>query len=335
MRTRLVILIILLAALWGGLWYGLAAATRAGVDHWADMRRSEGWKIDSGAIGQSGFPFDVHTRIEGLTMQNDQARLASQISLIDLKTRLINPLSPEMHFPAQTIVMGTPQAQVELAIDHADATAALSPGLMLELKRANLLVGPWRMSGPKGPVLSAVETYIELTQDSANDRVYHLHLDLGALRPGPALRDAMVLPNDLPEIFDAFLAEMTVEFDRPLDRSSRPGDRPQPRRFHLRRANAQWGAIDIAADAALKIDTNGIPEGKLSLQANNWKEMLNLVQAVAGFSPATSSQIESMLGIVARMRGDEDTLDVVITFDRGRMSMGLIPLGPAPRIYLQ
>ncbi len=335
MRTKLVTLIILLAVLWGGLWYGLAAVTRAGIDRWAEMRRSEGWQIETGALRQSGFPLEVRTKIEGLTMQNDQARFASQIPLINLKTRLIKPLSPEMQFPAQTIVMGTPQAQVELAIDYANATAALSPGLMLELKRTNLLVGPWRMSGPKGPVISALDTYIELTQNSANDRVYHLHLGVGALRPGPALRDALVLPDDLPETFDAFLAEMTVEFDRPLDRSSRPGDRPQPRRIHLRRANAQWGAIDLAAEAALKIDANGIPEGKLSLRANNWKEMLDLAQAVTALSPAIRRQVENTLGIVARMKGDEATLNVEITFDRGRMSMGLIPLGPAPRIYLQ
>jgi len=335
MWRKLIFLIVLLAALWGGAWYAIAFATRAGIDNWANMRRAEGWTVRTNAQTQSGFPMAVQSRIEGLTLDHRAGGFASQTPVVNVQVALSKPFSPSIVLPAQTIVLARPNARADWSIQGADATVRINPGLMLELKRADLVLLPWTLGGPQGPILTAQGSHADMAQDSADANVYHFSFSIENLAAAQTLRDLLALPDAWPEAFDAFSAKVTVEFDRPQDRTSIPGDRPQPRRVHLRRAAIKWGAIELAAEAELKIDAEGIPQGKLSLSAENWVQMLDLAQATGALDAGARNQIENALAIVARLNGNEANIDIDVTFERGRMSMGLIPLGPAPRIYLQ
>jgi hypothetical protein len=44
--------------------------------------------------------------------------------------------------------------------------------------------------------------------------------------------------------------------------------------------------------------------------------------------------VETGLTFVAGMTGGTDRLEAPLTFAGGRMALGPIPLGPAPRLYL-
>lgn len=335
MLRKLVIGVLLLGTVWTGLWFGIAAATRAGLDNWSDLRRAEGWHVEMTSRQQSGFPLDIHTHIDGLTLERPRTATRIEIPDIEIRSALMKPLSPEIHLPAQTLVIANSVSRATLELEQAKGFLSFHPTPMLELEEAGFVLAPWQVSGPNGPLLMAQGALAEMAQDSADPTVYHFEITAEALRPAAALTEAVSRASDLPEAFDAFLGQMTVAFDRPFDRRSQPRDRPQPRRIDLRRANVKWGAIDLAAEAELAVDQNGLPEGTLSLSARNWMRILDLVEAAGLLDLELRRQIENTLGIVARMNGDEDSIDVEITFAGGRMSLGMFPLGPAPRLYLQ
>jgi hypothetical protein len=135
--------------------------------------------------------------------------------------------------------------------------------------------------------------------------------------------------------FDRFTVEADVRFDRPWDRTALEDSRPQPRRIDLRLAEATWGELRLKVAATLDVDAHGVPTGELTLQARNWREILTLAEAAGALSPDFRPQLEKVLATLANLAGNPDSFDVTLTFADGRMSMGFLPLGPAPYIYLR
>jgi hypothetical protein len=60
-----------------------------------------------------------------------------------------------------------------------------------------------------------------------------------------------------------------------------------------------------------------------------------MVETAGYLPPNMRPQAEQVLKGLAQMTGQTTGLDLTISFQDGRMSMGFIPLGPAPRIILR
>ncbi|AXI45341.1 hypothetical protein C1J03_04375 [Sulfitobacter sp. SK012] len=335
MLRKLIVVIVALALLWGGYWWGVAAAVNAALGNWADMRRSEGWSVAMSDPQQSGYPAAVKTQISTMSLARIDGRTALAIPEIALNVPLSAPLSPTMLLPAQSVTITSPNVSARLDIEGAQVKMALKPSRLAEVQQITLNMAPWQIARSGRPLLSSQGTVAAMVQNPDNDRIYAFNVDVDGLTLAELMRQNLRLPPAWPETFETLELQMTVAFDRPFDRRSQPGDRPQPRRIELERAAATWGAIDLLASADLTVDTSGTPEGTLSLRADNWKAILDMLQATRIFDPRLRDQIENTLGLVAGLSGSSDTLDIEITFADGRMSIGFFPLGPAPKIILR
>ena len=63
--------------------------------------------------------------------------------------------------------------------------------------------------------------------------------------------------------------------------------------------------------------------------------MLTLAQSAGLLPSELRPQLESILSALAGTSGNPEAFDVTLTLANGRVSMGFLPLGPAPRIYLR
>jgi hypothetical protein len=63
--------------------------------------------------------------------------------------------------------------------------------------------------------------------------------------------------------------------------------------------------------------------------------MLSLAEAAGALPGGIASQIERGLSALAGLSGNPNAIDVELTFKDGRMSFGILPLGPAPRLILR
>jgi hypothetical protein len=126
-----------------------------------------------------------------------------------------------------------------------------------------------------------------------------------------------------------------LAFDAPWDRHAIEDRRPQITAIDLSRLAARWGAMELEAAGNLSVDSEGRPEGRITMRAVNWRDMLG-VAASAGWIPQELlPTAERALGLLAGFSGNPDTIDAPLSFQNGFISLGPVPLGPAPRLVLR
>ena len=89
----------------------------------------------------------------------------------------------------------------------------------------------------------------------------------------------------------------------------------------------------MAAD--LTVTSEGVPNGQVSIQAENWREAVAMGRDTDLLPPEVFDAVEQGLSLLAQMTGGPDSLDVRINLRDGFMAVGLIPIGPAPRLILR
>ena len=139
----------------------------------------------------------------------------------------------------------------------------------------------------------------------------------------------------LPETVEDMRIEGTVRFDAPWDLDALAIRRPQPRQVEIDDLHALWGGLDLRVVGGFDIDAAGTPEGRLTVKAVNWRDMLDVLQSngtlPAEFGPLARAALETLAGASGRA----DTLDAPLTLSGGLIRLGPIPIGPAPRMHLR
>jgi len=153
--------------------------------------------------------------------------------------------------------------------------------------------------------------------------------------PGNATRARLRLPDSFPRAFDSLTLQATVTFDTLWDRRALDRARPQPRRIDLHLTEARWGDLRLNFAAALDVDNAGVPTGDVTLQAENWRTMLDLAQASGVLPSALRSQAEGVLQLLAGASGNPENLDVDLTLRDGAIFLAFIPIAQAPRLVIR
>jgi hypothetical protein len=83
------------------------------------------------------------------------------------------------------------------------------------------------------------------------------------------------------------------------------------------------------------VDEAGVPEGALAIRAENWREMVAMAVRAGLIPEQMQGTFEGLLGVVAGLSGDPEVIDADLSFSNGRMFLGPLPVGPAPRLILR
>ncbi|XDA99330.1 DUF2125 domain-containing protein [Sulfitobacter sp. LCG007] len=319
---------------WCGWWWFAATSLERGVQDWFETRRAEGWQADHAGLTRSGFPDRLRLRIENPALADPDTGVAVEMGDLVIEAKAWWPGNVTVQLPGSPILLASPQGRSMLALPG-QAALRTHPGPSLELEHMSLTSGPWSLETEEGSLLSAEDLTLEMQQSGNSAETYALTLEARGFRPGEVARDRFFVPGDWPVAFERFAVQADVVFDRPWDRGALDQSRPQPRHIALKLAEAAWGDLRLKAAADLDVDPTGVPEGELTLQARNWREILTLAEAAGALDPDFRPQIETVLETLARLGGDPDNFDVTLDFEGGGMSMGFLPLGPAPLIYLR
>lgn len=327
-------IIVLVMLILGGWWWVATSSLQNSLSEWLDARRNEGWQADVGKMSRGGFPLRIATTLSDTAIADPETALAFNIPQFTLSTPIYWPGHVNLSLTDEPIVLSTPQGAVTISSDRAEATLRLHPGTSLQLEALNGTSTNLSFDLVEGQILS-VQTLKADVQQGLAPETYDIDLAATDFAPGSVVRQALRLPAAWPKTFDTLVADMTVTFDRPWDRSALETKRPQPRAIKVDQIAAVWADLSITFGADLQIEPNGTASGTANLQAHNWQRMLDLASASGALSPQARPQAESILTLLSGLSGNAETLDVEITIDKGRMRMGFIPLGNAPRIILR
>ncbi|MCR9126674.1 MAG: DUF2125 domain-containing protein [Rhodobacteraceae bacterium] len=331
---RLIFVAMIVCATWGAYWAVSHQAMRGALQSWFEARRDLGWQADFGALDSAGFPTRHVMRLTDVALADPSTGALWRSPGWALDARAIWPGHVTMNFADGTQKFAYFDNTATLDATGLIATLDLRPGLALELADLGLAAGKWRLAGPAGPLAQADDLHVSMQQQT-NPETYRIALSARSFAPGIAARQAARIPPGLPRAFDALTLDMTASFDRPWDRAALETGRPQPRLIDLALADAHWGALRLRAAGSVTVDADGIPEGTITIRAENWRAMLEMAAASGALPDPVLRATERGLAFLARLGDDPDRLVAQLNLRQGVMALGPFPLGPAPRLILR
>lgn len=330
---KLIITVALVCLLWSGWWWAASSALQQATAGWFTARTAEGWQAEYSGLSGGGFPFDLQAGLTDIAVADPRAGLALRTHRLDITAPAHWPGDVTVTLDEGPIQIATPQGRSVLVMQNGVMALNLKPGTALELEALGWTAQAWRIEDTAGARLEADTLTLTMTQVEGPTYAFAAKAD--ALAPGAATRARLRLPDTFPRTFDSIVARATVTFDRPWDRRVLNEARPQPRKIALHLAEARWGDLSFNLAANLNVNSAGIPDGTLSLQAENWRTILDFVQASGRITPALRGQAERLLQVLAQASGNPATLDVDLTLRDGAVFLGFLPIAAAPRILLR
>ena len=323
-----------LALLYSAYWFIAARASESGIAAWLDTRQAEGWQSEYASLNTRGYPLTFETTLTDVAIADPLTGLAYQTSRASIKSRSFTPTQLHAEL-AQDIRVSTPFQHIDFTNASAQGTLFVEVGPALTMHRATFDFDRLVAKSTLGWGFSLGHANATALRQDDNRLAHDIQVTLTDLAPSAAMM-ARLNPNGiLSDHFEAMTIDASVTFDKDWDITALEGPRPQPTHIELRNMSAEWGALDLRMAGAFDVDTRGYPTGKVALKATNWREMVALATA-AGIIPQNLENLILRGGkMLAGLSGNANTIDAELTLERGTISLGFLPLGPAPRITIR
>lgn len=326
--------IVLIAALgWSGYWFVGAMAVERGLGGWFDARRAEGWVADYSGLNTAGFPNRFDTTITGLELADPDSGLAWSAPMFQILALSYRPNHIIAVLP-RSQTLATPLERLTLDSALMNGSVRFEPGTDLVLDQATFVMEDLRLAGT-GWSMALDTGRLASRQTAARENAHDIAFEAIGFAPTDATRQRLDPAGLLPAAVETLKIDATVAFDAPWDRHAIERSRPQITVLDLNLAQATWGSLDFRATGSLTVDAEGVPTGRITVKATDWRRMLDMAVAAGVVPEMLSPTLERGLGMLAGLSGDPETLDAQLTFQDGRLSFGPIPLGPAPRLRLR
>lgn len=330
---RVILAIIAAAAIgWSVWWWAIASAKERALAAWLDERRAAGWVAEAEAIDVGGFPYRIDTTIRGLELANPAAGwswTAPEFQFTNLAyqpNHLIAIWPPEQGF-------ATPLGAAEISSRAMRGSLVVEPNLRLALRRATIELGDVRVAGPGWEI--GLGSAILATRQAEGEAAAPFAHEIGFDAQGVALPEAWTRLDRagvLAPVIETVAFDAVATFDRPWDRPAIEGEPPQLEALVIRDMSFAWGSLDLRGRGELRADARGFAEGRLDLRARRWREMIDLAERSGAAPAGVASALRGGLGLIARLGGDRNAIDVPLDFSGGRAFLGPVPIGPAPRM---
>ncbi len=331
---RLLGMVVLLAAAWSGWWFVGARWAEVGLGRWLDERRAEGWLAEAGPVRVAGYPLRFEMTIEGLDLADPETGLSWSAPAFRLEAFAWNPTDVTAIWPARQLI-ATPDERIEITASGMEAALALLPDAALTLSHGEAGLAEAGLASSAGWQAGLAEARLRAARTEGRENHLDLVFEVARLEPSAPLL-ALVDPGGrLPRTVELISVDATIGFDAPWDRYAIERRRPQPRALDLRRLKASWGQLELEAAGELTVDAEGIPTGEIQVRAVNWREMV-AIGVEAGLIPEeVAGSLESGLELLAAVAGNPNTLELPLGFRRGFVTLGPVPLGPAPKLTIR
>jgi len=331
---RIVSVTAAVAILGSAAWFVWAFMSERAVTEWLNARAAEGWLVNYEDLSVTGYPFDFRTKLVAVELGDPATNVVWTLPELTLEQQAVRPDHIRAIWPEEQSLSSPVE---RLTIEAASMTSELDlqPGSRFALDvsdtvLANVMVtsdAGWRMALPEGR--------LSMIRQEGQDARYDVDFTARDLAPPVPTRRQLDPGGILPETIETLAYSAAMEFDRPWDLRAIEDRRPQITALDLREMNAVWGGLILRAAGELTVDAAGLPEGVLSVRAENWREMVAMAVRADLLPEQMRGTIEGLLGVVAGLSGDPEVIDAELTFSDGRTFLGPLPVGPAPRLNLR
>lgn len=314
-----------LGILWAGYWFAGSRAVEQGAQAWFADQRAAGLVAQNDGLSVSGFAdrFDLTVTnphvADPVSGWGWQAPFAQVFAMTWKPWHLIAalPQTQEITVPdGQTVTLGSQRLMASLL---------MQPSMTLGFERAVVEGETLALTSVTGWRAGADKIVLAAERDATRANTLRLGADVTAL----SLPDAVAhLPN-LGPVVSAMHFDAHITLSHPIDLNLAD---PQVLDATLTQLHITWGALDLTAVGSVKPDAQGLAEGKFDLNLKGWRTLGAAAVALGLVPPSNAVTIERGLEFLAAASPDAETLSLPLTFAKGTMSLGPLPLGPSPRL---
>ena len=321
---RLTFLILIVAAIYSGYWFLGVKAVRAGSQHAITQAQEDGWDISYADLQTVGFPSRFDTTAHEFALTSPDGQLSWEAPFLQVFALSYQPNNVIAAFPPeQNLRIGDQTFDIDAK--GLRASAKVRPNTNLSFQNTTVEMGATTIASDLGWSIGIQNAIFAVREATDLAAAYDVFLDVNQLVL-PADIIAEIDPDNLlTNSIQQVVLDAVVTLDQPLDRHVQD---PLPQAITLRRASLVWGNIVLIADGSLEIGDDGIPEGRITLKTDQWREIIDLLVSIGTIQRRTAFTITTMANSMVQ----DGRLELPISFQDGFMSVGPIPIGPAPRL---
>lgn len=326
----LIVLIVLAAVGWSAYWFvgarALDRAIRAGIED----AREAGIEVATDSLKVTGFPNRFDTMIDAPRLQFPQSGITWSAPFLQVFALSYRPNRIIAALPDTQRIEG-PFGTARIETGTARASATFQAGRSLVLDHANLVV--------EGLTVTSEGLDLTMARLLAASRLPEGETDGTVQNIGITLND-VALPRTLAARLggtgaariDSATLDATLRLAEPVDRQTLQGAPIRVQEIRIETLDIAWGDVSLAATGDLKVDGAGIPAGEVEAVLTNWPRALEIASGAGFLPPEQVATARQAMSVLAAMSGGSGRLTVPLTFREGRIYLGPVPLGPAPRL---
>jgi hypothetical protein len=316
-----------LAMLWGGYWVvGSTFVERAATQWFADQR-ARGLTADSGDISVSGFPSRFDLTVSNPDLADPVAGWGYSAPFVQVLSMTWKPWHVIAALPNEQsiVVMGQ---LVDVRSSHMLGSLRLAPTADLPLREMRVEGREVSVSSDQGWTIGTKSLVLAVAPDATKPNELRLGLNVTDLAPDPKLT---ALVPDLGDLISKIYLDATLTLTAPLDRRAAE-TKPAVEGLTIADFQLIWGSLTLAAKGQASPDAAGFAAGQVDIRIENWRQIPALIVAMGLVRPEMGDAIARGIEALAREGADPEVLDLPLVFADGRMTLGPLPLGLAPKL---
>ncbi len=331
---RLVVVILVVALGWMAWWaFGSTALDRS-LTAWIDERRAEGWAADVTELEVNGFPNRFDTTMTEIRLADPETGVAWSAPFFQILALAYRPTEVIAVLPDQH-TLSTPLQTLDFTHDQARGSVYLSPSPSLPLDRSSVVIDNARIASSLGWDMVLEQARFATETIPARKDAHRIGAEFLNLELSRDMQSRIDPRNLLPDTVDLLRLDADVGFTAPWDRFAIENARPQVTDIDLTDLSAEWGSIKFRAAGTLSVDAEGVPDGTVTVRAEDWPRMLQVAEASGMIPSAFVPTVERALKLLSAFSSRPDVIDTELNFGGGLVSIGPVPIGPSPRIVIR
>lgn len=317
---------VIAAALWSGLWFVASSGIRSGTENWFAEQAARGVTAEKSSLVVLGFPSRVDVTVNDLVLADPAQGTGWRTPFVQVFSMSWKPWHLIAALPTGQVVT-LPGQEIALDGEGILASLELHPGISLALDKTRLEAKSLRLISTAGWSFGADQVFAATEEDPSLENTHRLGLKLQGITPDPALAAA----SGLPARAELLHLDAYASFTAPLDRHAGQTN-PRLSVLDLREMRLDWGSLKITAGGRMAAGADGLAEGAIEVKIAGWRQLLPLMVALGRTTADQARVLERGLEVLAKAGGDPEVLNLTLRAAGGQMTLGPLPLGPAPRM---
>lgn len=318
---KLIALVVFVAVLWGGYWVVGSRLLMRGVQGWVQMQTEAGLEVGQQGLAVQGFPNRFDLTLSEPFLRDPVTGFGWRAAWLQSLMMGWKPWHVILVAPRDWVAI-TPMGDLPVTAESTEASLVLVPGRDMQIDRFTLVAEAPGVTLPLG-VLAAKDIRVATRRRAAGSVEQELGIEvtgvtgagqLAAAGTGQARVDAILGFSRPPGLV---VAEVPVVLET----------------VDLREARLDWGAARLSVTGQLAADAAGQAEGRLEVTLAGGTVLLPLAVAAGLVPERLAPAVRTMVTRMQASAGEGKPLVLPLTFARGQMRLGLLPLGPAPFLH--